>query len=348
MGLYLILFLLLFFFIILFFVLNKYNPTSLFTGSTLLLVFATICFISISLLTLYSERLAYWIILPIAIIFGLILIFWFIILLIAVLLNTRAVLKRERKSVANLLPLISFIGFIVMEIIIYLLHYFLGEYRIVKMLISCIQASITYFIVVFLMYTFTAFMYNILPTMKKIDYIVILGAGLNKDRVTPLLAARIDAGIAFYNKQFHRKKHRPTIILSGGQGADEEISEAQAMFNYIEETYGSEFPVYLENRSTSTLENLYFSEQLAIEKDGIESFKKTNIALATSAYHLLRAGKIARTLKIIAYGVGGKTKFYYIPTAFIREFIGYMALKKKFHIIVLLLIFIVSCISNLF
>lgn len=170
---------------------------------------------------------------------------------------------------------------------------------------------------------------------------------MNKDRVTPLLAARIDAGIAFYHKQFRRKKHQPTIILSGGQGADEGISEAQAMYIYIVETYGLEFPLYLENRSTTTLENLCFSEQLAIEKDGIESFKKSNIAVATSAYHLLRAGKIARTLKMIAFGVGGKTKLYYIPTAFIREFIGYMSLKKWFHSIVLLLIFIVSFISTL-
>ena len=54
--------------------------------------------------------------------------------------------------------------------------------------------------------------------------------------------------------------------------------------------------------------------------------------IATSDYHLLRAGKLGNRLGIFVRGVGSKTKAYYLPTAFIREYIGYLALTKKRHI----------------
>lgn len=342
MDIYVILIIALLFFTVGFLFLNRVNPTSLFTGTAFICMLLTLIVLLFALLSNHNETLAYWIVIPIALLFVLITLFWIVILVIAVLINTRIMLKRERKSVANLLPIICLIALIVVEIVLAVINYFLGDYQIIKILLTFINACISYFIFLFLMYAFTATLYKLLPSIRKMDYILILGAGLNKDRVTPLLASRIDAGIAFFHKQKKRKKHRPTIILCGGQGPDELISEAQAMSNYVEETYGFGYPIYLEDQSTTTLENIAFAEKIAQEKDGISSFRSSHIALATSDYHLLRAGKIAQTMKISTFGVGGKTRFYYIPTAFIREFIGYVVLKKRFHLIILLIILLFS------
>ncbi|MBQ0140972.1 MAG: YdcF family protein [Kurthia sp.] len=342
MDIYIILIASILFFTISFIFLNHINPTSLFTGMAFILALLALMTLLFALLSNYNERLAYWIVIPIALIFVLIAVFWIVILVTAVLINTRIMLKRERKSVANLLPLISLISIIVVEIVLAIINYFLGDYQLVKILLTFVNGCISYFIFIFLMYAFTATLYKLLPSIRKIDYILILGAGLNKDRVTPLLASRIDAGIKFFHKQKKRRKHQPTIILCGGQGPDELISEALAMKNYVDETYGTDYPIYLEDKSTTTLENIAFAEKIAQKQDGIHSFKESNIALATSDYHLLRAGKIAQTMKISTFGVGGKTRFYYIPTAFIREFIGYVVLKKRFHLIILLVILLLS------
>lgn len=342
MDFILILSLITLFFLFAFFLLNKYNPTSLFTGLAFFAWIGMILGTIFIIISLYSERAALLIILPFAIIFIFIAMFWIFILIIAVLINTRIILKRERKSIANLLPLIALIGIILVEIVLFILNFFPDKYNIIKILTTFINGVMTYFIILFLMYAFTAIMYKFLPTFKKIDYILILGAGLINDKVTPLLAGRIDAGIRFYDRQRTKKKHQPTIILCGGQGADEGISEAQAMKNYIESNYQNVYKIYLEDQSTTTLENIRFAEKIAQQKDHITSFKKKKIALATSDYHLLRAGKIARTIGIPAYGIGGKTRFYYIPTAFIREFIGYIVLKKWLHIIMIALILLAS------
>lgn len=331
--------------VIAFLFLNKFNPTSLFTGFTLLVLFGLIIALLFLGISTFNEQLALWLILPFGIVFVFFAVFWVIILLIAVLINTRTILKRERKSVANLLPILSLISLIIVKLVLFLLNYYLGEYMVIKTLITFVDSLISYFIFIFLLYTFTAIMYKVIPTFKKIDYVLILGAGLINDRVTPLLASRIDAGVSFVKKQ---KKQQATIILCGGQGSDEGISEAQAMKNYIDENYAEEFLIYLEDQSTSTEENISNAEVVAKKHDDISSFKMQNIAIATSNYHLLRAGKIAQKIGYSAFGIGGKTKFYYIPTAFIREFIGYIFLKKRFNILMVIIILIGSILSNLF
>lgn len=341
----LLLLFLIFFTAIAFLLLNKFNPTSLFTGFTLIVLIGIIITLFFFTIAAYNEQVALWVILPFALVFIFFAIFWVLILLIAVLINTKTILKRERKSVANLLPILTLVTLIVVKLALFLLDYYLGEFMIIKSMITFVDSLISYFILIFLLYTFTAIMYKVIPTFKKIDYVLILGSGLINDRVTPLLASRIDAGIAFVEKQ---KKHQATIILCGGQGADEGISEAQAMKNYIDENYEKEYLIYLEDQSTSTEENILFAEQVAQKHDDVSSFKMKNIAIATSNYHLLRSGKIAQKIGYSAFGIGGKTKFYYIPTAFIREFIGYIVLKKRFHIFIVIIIFIASIVSNLF
>ena len=73
------------------------------------------------------------------------------------------------------------------------------------------------------------------PVRKEPDAIIILGSGLIGDKVPPLLAQRLEKGKFIY-EQF---EGRPKLIVSGGQGSDELIAEAESMAGILDGTRGS-------------------------------------------------------------------------------------------------------------
>lgn len=168
----------------------------------------------------------------------------------------------------------------------------------------------------------TASFLNFIPFRKrKLDYIIVLGAGLNGDKVTPLLASRINKGILLYRKNAQSK-----LILSGGQGPDELVSEAEAMRNYALAQGVPEGDILLENQSRNTRENLRFSYQLMAKSDG-------KVAIVTNYYHVFRALILAKQEGLSCVGYGAKTKFYFSLNAFVREFVGYLVQTMKWQII---------------
>ena len=100
-----------------------------------------------------------------------------------------------------------------------------------------------------------------IPKRKQYDFIIIHGAGLlDGERVTPLLKRRIDKAVEAFKKS---KNPNIKLIASGGKGADEKVSEAQAILNYLlEETDVPRESVLLEEESRTTYENLLFSKRL--------------------------------------------------------------------------------------
>ena len=162
------------------------------------------------------------------------------------------------------------------------------------------------------------------------DYIIVLGAGIIGDRVTPLLAARIDKGIELLH-------HNPgaKLILSGGQGPGEDIAEGEAMARYAEEKNVGPEKIIIEGRSTSTEENLLFSRKL-MEK----AWPK--VIVVTTAYHVFRALLLAKQQELKCVGFGAKTKWYFTLNALIREFAGYLSLTWKRHVVAAALIFMIS------
>lgn len=93
-----------------------------------------------------------------------------------------------------------------------------------KFIYLFLSMSILYLIFIMVMYTLTSWLNLINIHIKKLNYVVVLGAGLIGKKVTPLLASRIDRGIEIYHKNPGSK-----LIMSGGQGTDEEIPESHAM-----------------------------------------------------------------------------------------------------------------------
>ncbi len=153
-----------------------------------------------------------------------------------------------------------------------------------------------------------------MPKSPETEYIVVLGCGIRPDgSVTPLLRGRLEAAISAYEAGDRKAK----IIVSGGQGADEVVSEARAMADYLYERGIAEGDVILEDKSTTTEENLRNSRAIMESRGGAG-----HCTIATSSYHCLRAAMLARRLGIDVSLVGGRTAAFYYPAAFFREYVA--------------------------
>lgn len=161
---------------------------------------------------------------------------------------------------------------------------------------------------------------------RKVDYIIVLGSGLIGDRVPPLLKSRLDKGIQIYNEQ-KEKGINSKLVVSGGQGPDELTSEADAMKKYLISQNIPEENILVEDKSTTTYENMKFSKKIMDNN----SDNYTSI-FVTNNYHVFRASIYARKAGLKAQGAGAPTAFYFLPSALIREFIAIIFLYKWINI----------------
>lgn len=169
------------------------------------------------------------------------------------------------------------------------------------------------------------------------DYIIILGCGINRDgTLTPLLKGRVDSAIRFASDQAEKNGKQAVFVPSGGQGADEVISESEAMTRYLQSQNIPPERILKEDKSTNTFENMQFSRNVIEEDCGDITQKK--IAFATTNYHVLRGYILSKKNGYDAKGISAKTKMYFYPNAFLREFIGLLADQKWKHLAVILLI----------
>ena len=117
--------------------------------------------------------------------------------------------------------------------------------------------------------------------------------------------------------------------MSGGQGQDEKVPESIAMKNYAMEKGIPERDILVETNSTTTLENMLFSKEL-MDKQSNGSYQAI---FSSNNYHIFRAGLFAKQANLKANGIGAKTAFYYLPNAFLREYVAILMLHKKRHLI---------------
>jgi len=113
------------------------------------------------------------------------------------------------------------------------------------------------------------------------QWVVVLGAGVNGETPSLTLRTRIDAAAAYL------EEHPDVpVILSGGQGPGEAITEAECMRRALVRRGVDESRLYPEERSTSTQENLRYSRAI-LEELGVDLTQR--VAIVTSDYHLCRA-----------------------------------------------------------
>ena len=198
----------------------------------------------------------------------------------------------------------------------------------------CINASLSY------LYTLIiATLYCNVKASRHIpkygkDFIIILGSKIRSDgTLTPLLKGRVDKAIDFGNKQYELSKKKVIYIPSGGKGIDEKIAEAIAMKNYLIEQGINKDQIIIEDKSTSTIENMKFSKNIIDEVNN-----NSKVCFATTNYHVFRSGVIANQEGIDCEGIGSSTKWYFYSNALIREFVANLIQERKSHFVLLIII----------
>jgi uncharacterized SAM-binding protein YcdF (DUF218 family) len=146
------------------------------------------------------------------------------------------------------------------------------------------------------------------------DYIIVLGAGLWGNVPSLTLVQRLEASLDIINLHPNTK-----VILSGGKGSGETISEAEAMKKYLISKGISADRLIKEDKSTNTLENLSFSNKVIKDLTKKETLKVT---IVTSNFHMYRAKLLASRVGLIPQGYPSPTKIFMVPTYFVREYLA--------------------------
>lgn len=142
------------------------------------------------------------------------------------------------------------------------------------------------------------------------DALIVLGAGLWGENVSPTLAARLDAAITYL-----QDNPQTRCVLSGGQGPDEPIPEALAMARYVEKAGIAPERLILEEQSTNTHQNILYSLEI-LDKD-------SHVVIVTSDFHVLRGTSLARGAGFTNVdGLASPSLASLLPQYALRETVG--------------------------
>ena len=147
------------------------------------------------------------------------------------------------------------------------------------------------------------------------DYVIVLGAAVHGDEPSLALLHRLQSTLTFMNTYPNVK-----AVVCGGQGDGENITEAKCMRDWLVSNGIDAGRIIMEDRSTSTMENLAFARELIIADGG----RIDNTAIVTSSYHLYRAKMMAVSLGYTAPGGIRAVMGYpvYMLGMYIREAFG--------------------------
>lgn len=151
--------------------------------------------------------------------------------------------------------------------------------------------------------------------------IVILGCQVRGDQPSLSLIKRVDCAYRFL-----LKNPNAVAVLTGGKGRGEDITEAECMRRILYDRGILNQRMILEEKSTTTDENIRFAKELLKER-GIET---AEIAVATSEYHQKRASIICQRYGYTAFAQSSHTKPILLPTFLVREIFGIV--KEKYNI----------------
>ncbi|MDD6073890.1 MAG: YdcF family protein [Clostridium sp.] len=172
------------------------------------------------------------------------------------------------------------------------------------------------------------------------DYVIVLGAKVQGRELSSSLKARLDRAI-----EYTEEYPNTVLVLSGGKGEGEEISEARAMFEYLQYNGVPAERLLIEDQSCNTVENITFSRKVierqeyykaqAAQAHLMDQYRARSeddmvrIGVLTSNYHVFRAKAIARKQGIWnPVGIAASADPVLALHLWIRE--GFAVLKDKF------------------
>jgi len=141
------------------------------------------------------------------------------------------------------------------------------------------------------------------------DYVIVLGAQVRGTALSRALKARLDTAYEYLTDN-----KSTMVIVSGGQGSGEDISEAEAMSQYLISKGIKADKIIKENQSTNTYQNINYSKKLM--KAG-----NHHIVLITNQFHVYRATCIAKKQGLTeVQGLGAPTDDIMTLSYYVREF----------------------------
>ena len=146
------------------------------------------------------------------------------------------------------------------------------------------------------------------------ETVIVLGCQVRGTQPSLMLSRRIAAAKAYLDAH-----PDAPCVLAGGQGEDEEISEARCMYNALTAAGIDPARLYLEDQSTSTAENIAFSRAVT-DENGLPH----DVALVTDGFHQFRAGRNALKLFDRVAAVNAKTPVVLFPTYVVREMAAFL------------------------
>lgn len=153
------------------------------------------------------------------------------------------------------------------------------------------------------------------------DAVIVLGAAVRGEVPSGALQDRLDAAL-----QYHKKNPDAAIVVTGGQGPQEDITEALAMERYLISHGVPKELILKEERATSTLENFLYSKELLdahFEDDYTACF-------ITNEYHIYRAGCFAEQVGFPPLThAHSSTRWYGLLPGVLRECLA----VAKYHLI---------------
>lgn len=145
---------------------------------------------------------------------------------------------------------------------------------------------------------------------KPADYMIILGCQVNGTTVSRALRYRLEEAAGYVKEQDAKNM---TIIVSGGQGSGEDISEAEAMYRYLIKEGIPSGQIIKEEQSTNTVENIRYSRKL-MEEDA-------SVIVVSNGFHIFRATHICKKQGIRQVeGLGASSDMWMGAAYYLREF----------------------------
>ena len=143
------------------------------------------------------------------------------------------------------------------------------------------------------------------------DVCIVLGAQVKESGPSDVLQRRLDRAITYL-----QVNPDTIVIVSGGQGSNEPVSEAQGMQDYLISKGIAPERIMMEDASTNTWENLNYSAEL-IDKSA------DSVVIVTNNFHVFRAVSIAKKQGYsMVQGSAASTHPANLLNNMLREFLG--------------------------
>ncbi|NEU04049.1 YdcF family protein [Clostridium senegalense] len=156
-------------------------------------------------------------------------------------------------------------------------------------------------------------------SIESCDYVIVLGAGIEGETLSTTLKDRLYATLDYIDKT----NFQGIIVVSGGKGSKENISEAEGMKRYLVSKGIDNNRIVMENKSTNTYENFNYSRGVIENITGTE-IGENDVTIVTTDFHGARSKMLANRNKYKNTRLyTSRTRWCLVPVMYAREFFAF-------------------------